>query len=84
MDGQISIFDFLDSKPAIGQIIYFITCFNVVRAKVVSQHSYVGDDYFVVKTIKGSEEWHIATYFTDINAAKDDIRKFTNMSINVV
>jgi|GEM_PF-5223989 len=52
MEGQLSIFDFMDStdnKPNIGSVIWSVSGCKLTRLLVISKQSSVSPDYFVAK-----------------------------------
>lgn len=76
MKGQIKIYDYLNEKPPVGSIIYFITCGKIKCAKVISHDaSFAGvlfEGYIKVMT-KNGEKWSVKVYYSSLKEAKRDM-----------
>lgn len=78
MDGQITIAEYLNEKPPVGSIIYFITCNKVKKAVVINHDaSFAGlsyEGYFKVQE-KNGQIWRIKikTFYNSLAEAKGQL-----------
>lgn len=76
MDGQISLYEYMNEKSHIGSVVYFVTSNEVKKAIVISHDaSFAGiafEGYIEVKTNKG-EIYAVKKYYNSRKEAKREL-----------
>lgn len=73
MDGQINIYEYLQEKPPLGSVIYFVTAGNIIKAIVISHDaSFAGLPYtgYIRVREKDGQMWSVSRFYNSMIEVK--------------